>query len=78
MHVITPALALIFLSAFVMPSWATNTPCSGAKGGMSHCSGTFFVCNNGTTSQSKKNCQAVFRGGGRGDVVDDGDKSEKK
>ncbi len=31
-------------------------PCSGKKGGISHCSGTKFVCNDGTISKSKKSC----------------------
>jgi hypothetical protein len=31
-------------------------PCSGKKGGISHCSGKKFVCNNGTISASKKTC----------------------
>lgn len=31
-------------------------PCSGKKGGVSHCSGTKFVCNDGSISQSKKKC----------------------
>ncbi len=35
-------------------------PCSGKKGGISHCSGKLFVCKNGTISQSKRNCS---RGG---------------
>ncbi len=33
-----------------------RTPCSGKKGGVSHCMGKFFVCKDGTTSQSKKVC----------------------
>jgi endonuclease G len=35
---------------------AQNTPCSGKKGGVSHCKGTKFVCNDGSYSQSKKAC----------------------
>ncbi len=35
---------------------AANTPCSGKKGGISHCQGSKFVCNNGTLSKSKKTC----------------------
>ena len=35
-----------------------NYPCSGRKGGVSHCEGKFFVCNDGTASQSKRNCSA--------------------
>lgn len=46
--------------AVVMASTAVDArgrqPCSGKKGGISHCSGKFFVCNDGSTSQSKKTC----------------------
>lgn len=31
-------------------------PCSGSKGGIAHCSGTRFVCNDGSLSASKKIC----------------------
>lgn len=37
---------------------AANYPCSGRKGGVSHCMGQYFVCNDGTVSQSKKICSA--------------------
>ena len=37
---------------------AGNTPCSGKKGGISHCSGAIFMCNDGSASQSKRNCAA--------------------
>lgn len=33
-----------------------NTPCSGKKGGVSHCSGGKFVCKDGSISRSKKVC----------------------
>lgn len=33
-----------------------NRPCSGKKGGISHCQGTLFVCNDGSHSQSKRSC----------------------
>lgn len=33
-----------------------RAPCSGKKGGVSHCLGKFFVCKDGSTSQSKKVC----------------------
>jgi len=35
---------------------AANTPCSGRKGGVSHCAGGSFVCNDGSISASKKVC----------------------
>lgn len=31
-------------------------PCSGSKGGISHCDGSKFICNDGSTSASKKHC----------------------
>lgn len=40
---------------------AGNTPCSGSKGGISHCENGKFVCNDGSISRSKKIC------GGYGD-----------
>lgn len=50
---------LILLSAlcvFAASASAQNTPCSGKKGGVNHCAGSAFVCNNGTVSKSKKSC----------------------
>lgn len=35
---------------------ARNTPCSGKKGGVSHCQGGKFVCKDGSISASKKTC----------------------
>lgn len=35
---------------------AGNTPCSGKKGGVSHCLNGKFICNDGSTSASKKVC----------------------
>ena len=35
---------------------ARNYPCSGKKGGVSHCQGDKFVCKDGTISGSKKMC----------------------
>ena len=31
-------------------------PCSGSKGGISHCDGGRFVCNDGSYSASKRTC----------------------
>jgi hypothetical protein len=45
---------LIFI--FSMSAFGRNTPCSGKKGGVSHCQGTVFICNDGTKSRSKKKC----------------------
>lgn len=37
---------------------AANTPCSGRKGGISHCQGSTFICKDGSASASKKDCRA--------------------
>ena len=49
---------LIFLIS-ILPtlSIAKNTPCSGKKGGVKHCTAEGkFMCKNGTISASKKKC----------------------
>ncbi|MCV7757020.1 hypothetical protein OCJ35_02570 [Pluralibacter gergoviae] len=47
---------VVFLSTTSL-SYARNYPCSGKKGGVSHCSPDGkFVCNDGTESKSKKIC----------------------
>lgn len=70
-------LSAVCAAAFlVQPSLASNTPCSGRKGGISHCQGSTFVCNDGSVSASKQNCTAYIGGGssqtvgllGRGDT----------
>lgn len=53
MKIIACALALSFAAA---PALAANTPCSGSKGGVSHCNGGKFVCKDGSISASKKTC----------------------
>lgn len=55
------ALAL-FMTSNSSSVYAQNTPCSGAKGGIAHCEGATFVCNDGTVSASKKNCSQYFHG----------------
>lgn len=49
-------LTLIALSLASAPALAGNKPCSGKKGGVSHCSGGKFVCKDGSISASKKTC----------------------
>lgn len=51
---------IILMMAFALTSeaHAANTPCSGKKGGVSHCAGGKFVCNDGSISASKKVCSA--------------------
>lgn len=36
-------------------------PCSGSKGGISHCDGEQFVCKDGSYSQSKKICSGITK-----------------
>ena len=51
---IITALCASLLSSSIL---AGNTPCSGKKGGISHCSNGKFVCNDGSVSRSKKICE---------------------
>ena len=51
---------LVALAAFSGSALPGNTPCSGSKGGVSHCQGALFICNDGTTSQSKKICSSHY------------------
>lgn len=51
-------LLLVFLGMATSPAYAGNKPCSGAKGGISHCAAGSFVCNDGSISASKKICTA--------------------
>lgn len=46
-------LLLLIVPGFI---FAQNTPCSGRKGGIAYCDGSYFVCKNGTYSASKKIC----------------------
>ena len=47
----------LLLSLFLSTqAYAYNTPCSGKKGGISHCENGRFICNDGSVSQSKKVC----------------------
>jgi endonuclease G len=55
---------LVFMVVLILPfpALAQNTPCSGKKGGISHCDGPKFVCNDGSYSRSKKNCSSEYSG----------------
>lgn len=50
------SIAILILAS--EPAFASRgkQPCSGKKGGISHCLGDKFACNDGTISQSKKKC----------------------
>lgn len=47
---------LIVWALTLATAHAANYPCSKSKGGVSHCNGQYFVCNDGTVSRSKKIC----------------------
>ncbi|QBP74026.1 hypothetical protein E2K99_02910 [Herbaspirillum huttiense] len=47
------AAILLFVS---LDALAVNYPCSGKKGGVSHCAGPDFICVDGSISKSKKVC----------------------
>jgi endonuclease G len=52
-------LFLLIIAVFLsIPALSSNVPCSGAKGGVSHCNGSSFVCHDGSISGSKKICSA--------------------
>jgi endonuclease G len=52
-------LVMVILALYwPLAAMAQNTPCSGKKGGISHCDGSKFVCNDGSYSQSKKSCSS--------------------
>jgi hypothetical protein len=56
---------------------AQNTPCSGSKGGISHCRGWRFVCQDESTSASKQDCQTYRAGIYAKDKKGERDKGEK-
>lgn len=57
-HLRATALCACLLAVFSLnTAHARNYPCSGKKGGVSHCQGDKFVCKNGTISGSKQVCR---------------------
>lgn len=58
--------SLVVVLGALLTAWSMDAhargraPCSGKKGGISHCSGDKFVCNDGSISGSKKSCRAYF------------------
>lgn len=68
-------VAFLSSSALAWKAHSANTPCSGKKGGISHCMGQFFVCRDGTTSQSKKDCRTF---GGVSDQRPEAEPKEKR
>ena len=57
-------LAVLLVALTAASASATNYPCSGKKGGISHCQGDTFICNDGSTSASKRSCQQERGSGG--------------
>jgi hypothetical protein len=57
-------LILVLTLILIWPSitLAQNAPCSGKKGGISHCEGIKYICNDGSTSRSKKHCSSEYSG----------------
>jgi endonuclease G len=49
-------IVVLFVLIWPFATLVQNTPCSGKKGGIAHCDGARFVCNDGSYSQSKKSC----------------------
>lgn len=62
------AILALIVALAASPAAATNTPCSGKKGGISHCRGAMFVCQDSSTSASKQDCRTYE--GGRYDTDD--------
>lgn len=48
--------AVLILCSVTADAARGRQPCSGSKGGISHCAGGKFICNDGSVSQSKKIC----------------------
>lgn len=58
------ALAVVALIVTLAgQAYAANYPCSGNKGGVSHCQGKTLICNDGSVSASKRSCEAELTGG---------------
>ena len=55
-------LLLILLLLIPLSTIAGGKPCSGKKGGISHCEGSQFVCNDGSSSKSTKDCSSYISG----------------
>ena len=55
-------ILLFALLLFPLSTIAGGKPCSGKKGGISHCEGSQFVCNDGSSSKSTKACSSYISG----------------
>lgn len=56
MKQITLIILLTLSSVSITEAGRGSQPCSGSKGGVSHCDGSKFVCKDGSISGSKKIC----------------------
>ena len=69
--------AFIFVCCWGSELYAANSPCSGKKGGISHCVGSTFVCNDGSTSASTKDCSAYMGATSRGNSLKGNDSASE-
>ncbi|HCA16957.1 MAG TPA: hypothetical protein DEO64_07470 [Alcaligenes faecalis] len=54
----------LIMALLPLNTQARNKPCSGKKGGISHCEGEVFVCRDGSASSSKQSCPDYTRATG--------------
>lgn len=57
MHAIFTIALAAFITISAGAAHARNYPCSGKKGGVSHCQNGKFICKDGSVSGSKKICR---------------------
>lgn len=63
MKIIIPLLALFMMMTTQAEAARGRQPCSGSKGGISHCTADGgFICNDGGLSQSKRFCSGYGTG----------------
>lgn len=58
--IVKSAIMVVMASVAIASTTAQakgREPCSGSKGGVSHCENGQFVCNDGSVSQSKRVCE---------------------
>ncbi len=55
---------IVFLTLLLIPvtGWTGGVPCSGNKAGIFHCEASQFVCNDGSSSKSIKDCSSYIIG----------------
>ncbi|WP_367298458.1 hypothetical protein [Hafnia alvei] len=57
MRSLNALIVIVTVLAFIPLASAKNYPCSGAKGGVAHCTTDGkFVCKDGSISKSKRIC----------------------